>query len=121
MRRGRTQLRERQERPEMTFYTFLKLYDKISHMFRTLPSLNGLRAFEAVARLGSFSAAADELHVTYGAVSRLVKSLEGQLETVLLTRSRQGAAMTGPGAQLHSRLRPALELMRVGVDEISAG
>ncbi|MGB0551271.1 MAG: hypothetical protein ACPGQV_01665 [Alphaproteobacteria bacterium] len=50
-----------------------------------------------------------------------MKSLEGQLETVSLTRSRQGAAMTGHGTQQHSRLRPALELMCVGVDEISAG
>lgn len=88
-------------------------------MFTTLPSLNGLRAFEAVARLGSFSAAADELHVTHGAVSRLVKALEGQVGVTLLSRGRSGAKTTGSGAQLYQRLRPALDLMRAGVDEIS--
>lgn len=87
-------------------------------MFKTLPSLNGLRAFESVARLGSFSAAAEELHVTHGAVSRLIKVLEGQLDTTLLTRGRQGARATSSGTRLYERLRPALELMRLGVDEM---
>ena len=40
------------------------------------PSLNALRAFEAAARLRSMSAAANELSVTHGAISRHVKSLE---------------------------------------------
>jgi LysR family glycine cleavage system transcriptional activator len=39
-------------------------------------SLNALRAFEATARLHSFSAAADELSVTHGAVSRHIRMLE---------------------------------------------
>ena len=39
-------------------------------MSRDLPPLNALRAFEAVVRLGSVTGAADELHVTHGAVSR---------------------------------------------------
>src|SRR5215468_1391297 len=43
---------------------------------RHLPPLNALRAFEAAARLGSLSAAADELCVTHGAVSRQVRLLE---------------------------------------------
>ena len=41
-------------------------------MSRDLPPLNALRAFEATARLGSVAAAAAELHVTHGAVSRQV-------------------------------------------------
>ena len=40
------------------------------------PSLNALRALEATVRLSSMTAAADELSVTHGAVSRHVKSLE---------------------------------------------
>ena len=59
-------------------------------MFQTLPSLNGLRAFEAVGRLESFSAAAEELMVTHGAVSRLVCALEEQLGVVLLERRARG-------------------------------
>ena len=58
-------------------------------MFQTLPSLNDLRAFEAVGRLKSFSAAAEELMVTHCAVSRLVCALEKQLDIVLLERGRR--------------------------------
>ncbi len=53
-------------------------------MFQTLPSLNDLRAFEAVGRLERFSAAAEELMVTHCAVSRLVCALQKQLDIVLL-------------------------------------
>ena len=42
-------------------------------MARRLPPLNGLRAFEAAARLGSFQAAGEELAVTQAAVSRIVR------------------------------------------------
>jgi predicted transcriptional regulator len=46
---------------------------------RRLPPLNSLRAFEAAARHLSFTLAAEELHVTQGAVSRAVKGLEDHL------------------------------------------
>jgi len=46
---------------------------------RRLPSLNGMRSFEAAARLGSFQAAGAELSVTQAAVSRIVRVLEGRL------------------------------------------
>ena len=58
-------------------------------MFQTLPSLNGLRAFEAAGRLESFTAAAEELMVTHCAVSRLVCALEKQLDIILLERGRR--------------------------------
>jgi LysR family glycine cleavage system transcriptional activator len=45
-------------------------------MMRDLPFLNGVRALEAAARHGGFAKAADELHVTAPAVSRMVKLLE---------------------------------------------
>ena len=48
-------------------------------MTRQLPSLNGLRAFEATGRLGSFQAAARELNVTQTAVSHMVRLLEQRL------------------------------------------
>ena len=44
-------------------------------MSRELPPLNALRAFEVAARLQSVSLAADELHVTHGAVSRQIRAL----------------------------------------------
>ncbi len=55
-------------------------------------SLNALRAFEATARLRSFSAAATELSVTHGAVSRHIRLLEDSLGLPLLKRSAHGTA-----------------------------
>ena len=53
-----------------------------------LPPLNALRAFEAAARHLSITVAAEELHVTPGAVSRQIKDLESvQLGTVSLFQS----------------------------------
>ena len=49
------------------------------HMSRELPPLNALRAFEATARLGSVNRAAQELHVTHGAISRQLRALEDAL------------------------------------------
>ena len=48
----------------------------MDHSLNTLPPLDALRAFEAAARTGSFSAAAEQLNVTHGAVSRQVAKLE---------------------------------------------
>src|SRR5438876_6845497 len=48
-------------------------------VMRQLPFMNGIKAFEAAARSGSFAKAADELHVTPAAVSRMVHLLEARL------------------------------------------
>ncbi|MDE2341778.1 MAG: transcriptional regulator GcvA [Betaproteobacteria bacterium] len=58
-------------------------------MPRRLPSLNALRAFEAAARHQSFVRAAEELHVTPGAVSQHIKSLEADLGITLFRRGRR--------------------------------
>src|SRR5262245_51143333 len=55
-----------------------------------LPPLEAVRMFEAVARLGSTVAAARELHLTHGAVSRRVRALEDHLGVPLLDRGRGG-------------------------------
>ncbi len=60
--------------------------------------LNGLRAVEAAARLGSLSAAAEELAVTVGAVSQQVARAEAALGLALLVRSRRGTEPTEAGA-----------------------
>ncbi len=65
-----------------------------------LPSLPALRAFEAVARLGSVARAAEELFVTPGAVSHQVKSLEEQLGYPLFARQGRGLAPTPEGERL---------------------
>ena len=56
------------------------------------PSLKALRAFEATARLRSFSAAALELSVTHGAVSRHIRALEDTIGLSLLHRRANGGA-----------------------------
>ncbi len=63
-------------------------------MAQRLPSLNALRAFEAVARHLSISRAAEELHVTPAAVSQQVKALEADLGTALLRRVRRELYLT---------------------------
>jgi LysR family transcriptional regulator, glycine cleavage system transcriptional activator len=62
-----------------------------------LPSLNGLRAFEASARHLSFKRASDELCVTPGAVSQQVKSLEASLGVQLFRRFHRGLLLTTEG------------------------
>jgi DNA-binding transcriptional LysR family regulator len=69
-------------------------------MSRPLPPLNALRAFEAAARLGSISRAAAELHVTHGAVSRHVRTLEEALGAPLFERQGRGLALTAAGLRL---------------------
>ena len=66
-------------------------------MKRRLPPLNALRAFEAAARHESFSAAAEELHVTHGAISHQVKALEGWLGIPLFQRRTRAVRLTEAG------------------------
>lgn len=85
------------------------------------PSLNALRAFEAAARLRSFTAAADELSVTHGAVSRHVRSLEESLGFPLLTRGAQGAEPTAEGQRLAEGLARGFELIQASVEQVKPG
>jgi len=62
-----------------------------------IPPLNSLRAFEAAARLGGFSIAADELCVTPGAIAQHVKALEAWVGADLFVRRSQGVALTDLG------------------------
>jgi LysR family glycine cleavage system transcriptional activator len=64
---------------------------------RRLPPLNALRAFEAAARRGSFVQAAEELHVTAGAISQQVKALEAWLGRPLFRRLHRGVALNEAG------------------------
>src|SRR6478609_8157563 len=60
----------------------------------SLPSLNALRAFEAMARNGRVTLAAEELHVTHSAVSRQVKALEQTLGVRLFTGPKNRLELT---------------------------
>lgn len=61
---------------------------------RYLPPIPALMALEALDRLGTASAAAQELNLTQGAISRALQGLEGQLGVSLLTRERQRLHLT---------------------------
>jgi DNA-binding transcriptional LysR family regulator len=79
---------------------------------RLLPSTSALAAFESVARLGSFSAAADELALTQGAISRQISGLEEQLGISLFDRSSRGVALTEPGRAYAKAIGAALSQIR---------
>lgn len=74
-----------------------------------IPNLSALQAFEATARLGSFSRAAEELSLTHSAVHRQVASLEDRLGVALFTRVRRKIALTPQGAEYAARIRQHLE------------
>jgi len=65
-----------------------------------LPPLSALRTFEAAARLGSFTRAGEELHVTQSAVSRQVRALEEDLGVPLFRRSHRKVRLTADGERL---------------------
>jgi LysR family glycine cleavage system transcriptional activator len=65
-----------------------------------LPPLNAIKSFEAAARLGSFTPAAEELCVTHRAVSRQIRLLEEWLGTRLFLRTSRNAVPTRAGRDL---------------------
>jgi len=78
-------------------------------MTHKLPPLSTLRAFEAAARLESFSRAAEEISVTHGAVSHQMRSLERELGAPLFMRSGRRVVLTTVGRHFPERVRAALQ------------
>ena len=78
-------------------------------MRRALPSMIALSAFEAAGRLGSFSMAADELHVTQGAISRQIRALEEYLDTKLFVRLTRRVELTSAGQMYLREIQFALD------------
>src|SRR6185437_12633850 len=76
---------------------------------RGVAYLNGLRAFEAAARLGSFTLAAKELHVTQAAVSQQVRLLEKRLGIALFHRRANELELTDQGRAFQPGLSAAFE------------
>lgn len=77
-----------------------------------LPSLNGLRAFEAAARRLSFTAAAEELHVTQTAISHQIRRLEDQLGRRLFERRNRSLTLTPDAEAYLPAIRAAFEDLR---------
>jgi LysR family glycine cleavage system transcriptional activator len=87
-------------------------------MTRSLPSFEALRVFEVAARHGSFSRAADELHVTHGAVSHRIRSLEDQLSVRLFERRGNSMALTAEGSQLLGSVTLAIDEIARGIERL---
>jgi LysR family glycine cleavage system transcriptional activator len=83
-------------------------------------AIGPLRAFEAVARLLSFRAAAEELHLTQPAVSRQIRGLEDELGAPLFLRGTRHVELTGPGATLLRSVDPLLAQLDGTVRHIRA-
>lgn len=84
-----------------------------------LPPLDGLRVFEAAARLGSFNAAAEELNLTPSAVSHRMRSLEAFLGVALFDRRNRRVAPTEAGLAYAAAVRSALETMRAATRRLA--
>ena len=87
-------------------------------MRHSLPPLNALRSFDAAARHGSFTRAANELCVTQGAVSHQVKALETELGLKLFNRERNGLVITEVGREYLSVVRDAFDRIALGTERL---
>lgn len=76
-----------------------------------LPSIDGLRAFECAARVGTFERAADELAITASAVAKRVASVEQLLGAPLLQRTGKALRLTAAGKEYLGHVQQALALL----------
>ncbi|MBO0764759.1 MAG: LysR family transcriptional regulator [Hyphomicrobiaceae bacterium] len=87
---------------------------------RRLPHLNGIRAFDAAARRGSFAGAAAELNVSAAAVSRMVRVLEERVGVALFERGANRLTLTARGRAYHVGLSPILDALAQLTDQVTA-
>ncbi len=85
---------------------------------KRLPPLKALRAFEAAARHKSFTAAAGDLFVTHGAVSRQIRQIEEFLGLRLFERLPRGVELTDEGREYAAVVRRAFEQVAEASDAI---
>lgn len=86
---------------------------------RSIPPLNALRTFVMTARHESFSAAAAEMHVTPGAISRQIQTLEDFLKTSLFERSTRTVKLTEEGRHYYAGVAPVFEQIAGATREIA--
>jgi LysR family glycine cleavage system transcriptional activator len=87
---------------------------------RNLPPLNALRAFEAVARLGSMKEAAEELAVTPGAISQQIALLEDRIGMRLFQRLTRSLELTEAGRTYFSPIRVAFRQIEEATRRVTA-
>ena len=86
---------------------------------RFLPATPLLAAFEATARTGSVTAAAEELDLTQSAVSRQIRALEDQLRVALFDRDGRRMRLTPAGGRYLAEIRRALGLPNLSMDTVT--
>jgi len=84
---------------------------------KRLPSMQTLRAFEAAARHQSYSAAAEEIGVTHGAISHRIRDLEAQLGVTLFRRAGHAMLPTRSAVTLLAQVREALAILSRAVPD----
>ena len=89
-------------------------------MARSRLPLRAISVFDAVTRLGSFKAVADELHLTPSAVSHQIRALEEELGVDLFLRESRGVKLTLAGRQYAERLHGLFDGVRIATDEVAA-
>ena len=88
---------------------------------RRLPPLNALRTFEVAARHLSFAQAAQELHVTPGAVSHQVTALENYLGIALFRRGTRAVALTAAAQACLPKLSEGFDCLSEAVERLGTG
>jgi len=87
-------------------------------MTSALPPLNAVRAFVAAARHQSFTLAANELHVTHGAISRQIKALEAYLGVSLFERRTRQVSLTVEGLKFYAQSDAALKQIAAAAQSV---
>src|SRR6202163_116643 len=90
----------------------------VRDMAARLPSLNGLRAFEAAARHLSFTNAASELNVTQTAISHQIRRLEQELGIRLFVRQNRALSLTAEAKEYLPGIRAAFNDLRLATDRL---
>lgn len=83
-----------------------------------LPSLSAFRVFDAAAKAGSFVKAAEQLHVTHGAVSRQIRQLEENLGLALFERRNRAVFLTDAGRALQGTTASVFEQLEGAVQRL---
>jgi LysR family glycine cleavage system transcriptional activator len=86
---------------------------------KNIPSLRHLKGFEAAARLGNFSRAAEELHLSQSAISHQIQQLEEQLGQAMFHRVGRGVELTVAGEVLLQTVQKSLHTLNQGLNRIT--
>jgi len=92
----------------------------MANLRKKLPSANALFVFEAAARCGNFTRAAEELYVTQPAVSRMLSRMEDHLDVQLFERGRAGITLTESGTILYRKIVDGFAGIEAAIDEIAS-